>query len=91
MATTTLPTRNTTRTQARWSSARTALAQAYANTVRMASEARHRYRRPSLVISSFGCIDAAAWTTFGLGAGLLAMFAAGLTLEFLGGDEDGAR
>ncbi len=87
MATTTLPARDTTALQQRWRSARTALARATATAVRVASEARHRYRRPSLVISSFGCIDAAAWTTFGLGAGLLALGASLFVFEMLGGDE----
>lgn len=52
----------------------------------MASAARHRYRRPALVIGSFGCGVASAWHTFGLGAGLLALSAAGLVLEMLGGE-----
>lgn len=87
MAITTAPPLRPTRPHRAWTSARTAAAQAYAGAVKMASEARHRYRRPSLVISSFGCIDAAAWTTFGLGAGLLAIGLSLFTLEMLGGDE----
>lgn len=81
------PPRNTTRTRERWRSARTAAAQAYAKTVRTASEARHRYRRPSLVISSFGCIDAGIWHTFGMGVGLIALGLLGLAFEAIGSDE----
>ena len=73
----------------RWDRTRAALAEAARQGTAMASAARHRYRRPALVIGSFACGVASAWTTFGLGAGLLAMFAAGLTLEFLGGDDSG--
>lgn len=76
-----------TRTHRRWTSARTTAANSYAATVKMASEARHRYRRPSLVIGSFGCVDASAWVTFGLGAGLLAIGVSLFALEMLGGDE----
>ncbi len=81
------PTRNATQTRDKWRGARAALAQAYAKTVRTAGEARHRYRRPSLVVSSFGCIDAAAWTTFGLGAGLLTLGLLFLAFEAIGSDE----
>ena len=74
----------------RWRRDRTraALAEAARQGTAMASAARRRYRRPALVIGSFACGIASAWTTFGLGAGLLATFAAGLTLEFLGGDAE---
>jgi hypothetical protein len=85
--TTATPPRAATRPHRGWHSARTALAQAYASTVKMASEARHRYRRPSLIISSFGCADAAAWTTFGLGAGLLALGVSLFVFEMIGDDE----
>jgi hypothetical protein len=52
----------------------------------MASEARHRYRRPSLVISGFGCIDAAAYQ-LGLGWGLLITGLSFLAFEAIGNDE----
>ena len=81
------PTRDTAQPRDRRRSARAALALAYAKTVRTAGEARHRYRRPSLVVGSFGCLDAAAWTTFGLGAGLLALGVSLFVFEMLGGDE----
>lgn len=55
-----------------------------------ASTARRRLRRPVLVVGSFACGVASAWHTFGLGAGLLAMFAAGLTLELLSGEDEGS-
>jgi hypothetical protein len=67
--------------------ARTALTKGMRQGAQVASAARHRYRRPALVISSFGCIDASAWTTFGTGAGLLAIGISLFVLEMLGGDE----
>jgi hypothetical protein len=81
------PTRTTPRTHRAWRTARSDLAKAAASIARTASEARHRYRRPSLVISSFGCLDAAAWTTFGLGAGLLALGVSLFVFEMIGDDE----
>lgn len=71
-----------------WQRARKALAGVGHQGAKMASAARHRYRRPALVISAFSCLDAAAWTTFGLGAGLAVL--GGLLLAFewaTGGDE----
>jgi hypothetical protein len=53
-----------------------------------ASTVRRRLRRPVLVVGSFTCGVASAWTTFGLGAGLLAMFAAGLALEFISSEDE---
>lgn len=67
--------------------ARKAIAESARQAKRAASEARRRYRRPSLVISSLGCIDASAWTTFGLGAGLLALGISLFVFEMLGSDE----
>ncbi len=86
MASTTLPTRDTTAFEQRRRRARTALNAARRRTVTMASEARHRYRRPSLVISGFGCIDAAAYQ-IGLGWGLLVTGLSLLAFEAIGSDE----
>lgn len=69
-----------------WARVRRALASRVRQGATVVSAARHRYRRPALTISGFGCIDAAAWTTFGLGAGLLTLGALLLVLEWLGGD-----
>jgi hypothetical protein len=91
MATITADTPTDARTPRQWRTGRmrARLAAVGSRGTQMASAARHRYRRPALVISSFSCGVASAWHTFGLGAGLLAMGAAGLVLEFLGGtDED---
>lgn len=71
----------------RWDRTRDALAQAWRKGTAVASAARHRYRRPSLVIGSFASIDLAAWHTLGTGAGLLALGLLGLVFELLGGDE----
>jgi hypothetical protein len=67
--------------------ARNALTAAVTQGTTMASAARHRYRRPALVISAFGCIDTAAWTSYGPGAGLLVLGALILVIEVLGGEE----
>jgi hypothetical protein len=67
--------------------ARAALAEAARQGLKVASAARHRYRRPALVTSSFTCIDAGIWHTFGTGAGLVALGLLGLVLEMLGSDE----
>lgn len=75
------------RTARGWRTRARALTSAIRQGATMVSAARHRYRRPALTISAFGCIDAAAWTTFGLGAGLLTLGALLLVLEWLGGDE----
>ncbi len=80
------PARPTTRRQDR---TRAALAERARRAATVASAARRRYRRPALVTSSFGCGIAAAWTTFGLGAGLLALAAALFVLEYLGDDDSG--
>lgn len=62
---------------------RTALATACQQAVTMAGAARHRLRRPALVIGGLGCMDASAWHTFGLGAGLLALGASCWVFELL--------
>lgn len=71
-----------------WRRAREALATWAAQGATMASAARHRYRRPALVISAFSCLDAAAWSTFGLGAGLAVLGGLLIVFEWVtGGDE----
>lgn len=75
------------RTHRRWRTARSDLANVAARLARMASQARHRYRRPSLVISSFGSIDAGIWHTFGMGVGLIALGLLGLAFEAIGDDK----
>jgi len=80
------PTRTAPRTHRRWRTARSDLAQAYASVVKVAGEARRRYRRPSLVIGGFGCIDAAAYQ-LGLGWGLLVTGLSFLAFEAIGNDE----
>jgi hypothetical protein len=62
------------------------LASAAAKGTRMASAARARYRRPALVISGFGCIDAAFYQ-LGLFAGLLVTGLSLFAFEYLGSDE----
>ncbi len=74
-------------TRRRWTAARTTLAKVCRQGATMVSAARHRYRRPALTISGFGCVTAAAWTTFGLGAGLLVLGLLTLVFEWLGGEE----
>lgn len=86
MATTTVPAR-TRATPPTWQRARSALTAAAGRAAAMASTARARYRRPALVIAAFGCADASAWHTFGLGAGLLAMAGSLLALELLSGED----
>jgi hypothetical protein len=71
----------------RLATGRAALAEWARQGATVASAARHRYRRPALVIGSFGCIDAAAWHSLGMGAGLLVLGALGLVFEAIGGDE----
>lgn len=71
-ATTTTPTR-TQPANPPWRRARKAFGTAVTRSTTMASAARHRLRRPALVIGGLGCTDASAWHTFGLGAGLLAL------------------
>lgn len=48
----------------------------------MVSAARHHDWSPALTISGLGCAVASAWTTFGLGAGLLAMAASFFALDW---------
>lgn len=85
--TATAPTTRTAAVRRRLAAVRTALASSIRQGATMVSAARHRYRRPALTISGFGCIDAAAWTTFGLGAGLLVLGVLALVFEWLGGDQ----
>lgn len=83
---TTLPPRNATSPQRRWRTARSDLTRAWASIAKTAGEARRRYRRPSLVVSGFGCIDAAAYQ-LGLGWGLLVTGLSLLAFEAIGGEE----
>ncbi len=46
------------------------------------SAARHHNWSPALTVSALGCGVASAWTTFGLGAGLLALMGALLALDW---------
>lgn len=71
----------------RWRRVRTTLAKWAAQGGTMASAARHRHRRPALVISSFTSLDVSAWHTFGVGAGLLVLGGLLLVFEAIGGDE----
>jgi hypothetical protein len=48
-----------------------------------------RARTAAMSIAGFGCLTAAAWITFGLGAGLAAVGASLLVLEYLA--DDGPR
>jgi hypothetical protein len=66
---------------------RDSLAKVGRQAVEMAGAARHRLRRPALVITGLGCMDASAWHTFGLGAGLLALGASCWIFELLAEDE----
>lgn len=84
--TATTPPPRTTASWRRLTHVRPALAKRVRQATEMVSAARTRYRRTALTISGFGCIDAAAWTTFGLGAGLLTLGALLLLLEWLGSD-----
>ena len=71
-----------------WRRTRTALRAAVTGSAQMAGAARHRLRRPALVISGLGCMDASAWHTFGLGAGLLALGASFWVFELLSEDDE---
>jgi hypothetical protein len=71
----------------RWDRVRASLAAVGSRGTQMASAARHRYRRPALVISSFTCLDIAAWHTYGTGAGWAVLGALVLVFEMLGGEE----
>lgn len=66
---------------------RAALAPRVRQAAAVTSAARHRYRRPALVTSSFTSIDVSAWHTFGLGAGLLVLGLLMLVFEWIGSDE----
>ena len=70
-----------------WRRVRDALATVAAKGAQVASAARRRYRRPALTIGGLGAIDASAWHTFGIGAGLAVLGGFLLIWEFLGGDE----
>ena len=86
----TVITNATARTQAAggwFTGARRALATAAAQGAKAASAARHRYRRPALVVSSFGCIAAAAYQV-NLGVGLLVTGLFLFVFEMLGGDDE---
>ena len=49
-------------------------------------------RTAVLIVSGLGCLDAAAWHTWGVGAGLAAVGASLLAVEYLTGtDEQEAR
>lgn len=87
MAATTIPP-HATATTPPWRRVRTTLATARAKVTSTASAARHRLRRPALVVGGLGCMDASAWHTFGLGAGLLVLGASLWVFEYLTGDDD---
>lgn len=70
-----------------WRRARKALAAATGKGIAMCSAARARFRRPALHIAAFAAIDASAWRTFGIGAGLAVLGGLLLLWEFLGGEE----
>jgi len=70
-----------------WRRVHNALTTASSQGARMASAARHRYRRPALAISGLACFDASAWHTFGTGAGLLVLGACLWAFELISGDE----
>lgn len=82
MAISTAPLTRPTRTHRRWTSARSDLAQAYAKVAKMVSAARHHNWSPALTISGLGCIDIAAWETFGRGAAWLALGASLLVYDW---------
>jgi hypothetical protein len=65
---------------------RAAAVKAWRNRQRTAARIRARYRTPALQIGGFALLDASAWSTFGLGAGLLVLGAALFVYEWLGGD-----
>lgn len=71
-----------------WRRVRNVLTTVTRQGVKVARTARHRLRRPALVISGFGCMDASAWHTFGLGAGLLALGLSLWAFEWLSGDDE---
>lgn len=70
----------------RWlTGARRTVSSAAKRATTVATAARSRYRRPALVVASFGCIDAAAYQV-ALGVGLLVTGLSLFVFEMLGGD-----
>lgn len=53
-----------------------------------ASAARHRLRRPALVVAGLTCFTASAWHTFGIGAGLLTLGISCWVFEAHTGDDE---
>lgn len=45
-------------------------------------------RTAALIVTGLGCLDAAAWTTWGHGAGLAAIGASLLAVEYLTGTDE---
>lgn len=86
MAATTLPTSTPRTVPPRLRKVGSVLAKWAAKGAVVASAARHRLRRPALVISGFGCIDA-AFFQLGWFAGLLVTGLSFLAFEAIGGDE----
>lgn len=85
VASVTIPSRTRTTTP-RWQQVRSTLAQWAAQGAQKASAARHRHRRPALVLSGLGCIDASAYQ----GPLWLGLLITGISLwvfEALGDDE----
>jgi len=85
----TIPSPHTGVTTPLWRRVRTALASAVSQGATMASAARHRLRRPALVIGGLGCMDAAAYQG-PLWLGLVVTGASLWVLEWLTGDEPGS-
>lgn len=54
---------------------------------RLARLAARVDRTALLIVSGLGCLDAAAWHTFGIGAGLAAVGVSLLAVEYLTADE----
>lgn len=75
MATITAPSHDAPTRTRQWRQGRVsaALADVRRRGTAVVSAVRHHDWSPALTISGFGCGIASAWTTFGLGAGLLAM------------------
>lgn len=65
-----------------WDRTRAALAEAARRGATMVSAARRHNWSPALTISGLGFIDAAIWTTYHLGAGLAAIGASLLLLDW---------
>lgn len=87
MAATTAPPVRAPRVKPALVRARSSLASWARQGVTVVSAARARYRRPALTTSGFACIDAAAWHTYGTGAGLLVLGVLVLVFEWLGGED----